>query len=71
MLPSEAKQKVEELTGRIDAVKGEMVKIKQEIDRFVSQNLLVETKEAQADYNRLQQRRVQLEQELAKYRRFW
>jgi hypothetical protein len=71
MLPSEAKQKVEELTGRIDAVKGEMVKIKQEIDRFVSQNLLVETKEAQADYNRLQQRRVPLEQELAKYRRFW
>lgn len=69
--PSDAKGKVAELVGRIDAVQGEMAKARHEIDKFSSQNLVVEAREAKDDLARLQVRKRQLEQELQKLKKFW
>lgn len=71
MQPSDAKAKVAELVGRIDAVQGEMVRAQHEIDKFSSQNLIVEAREAKDDLARLQVRKRQLEQELQKLKKFW
>ncbi|MBI4406978.1 MAG: hypothetical protein HY565_00570 [Candidatus Kerfeldbacteria bacterium] len=71
MQPSDPKAKVAELVGRIDAVQGEMVRAQHEIDKFSSQNLVVEAREAKDDLARLQFRKRQLEQDLNHLRKHW
>lgn len=71
MQPSDAKAKVAELVGRIDAVQSEMVRAQHEIDQFASQNLTVEAREAKDDLARLQSRKRQLEQDLSRLRKHW
>lgn len=65
------KQQVEQLMGRLDAIKGEIVSTQQELDKFSSQNLVVEARETKDDLVRLQSRKRQLEQELQKLKKFW
>ena len=71
MQPSDAKAKIAELVGRIDAVQGEITKAQHEIDKFSSQNLVVEAREAKDDLARLQSRRRQLEQALQQLKKHW
>ena len=71
MQPSDPKAKVAELIGRIDAVQGEIVKAQHEVDKFSSQQLAVEAREAKDDLTRLQARKRQLEQALDKLKKFW
>lgn len=71
MTPTEAKRKVEELMGRRDAVQGEINRAQNEYEKFASQGLMVEAREAQQDKDRLQVRKRLIEQELEKLRKFW
>lgn len=71
MNTSEAKRKVEELTGRYDAVNGEITKAKREIEKFKGLNQPVEAREAEDDLGRLQSRLKQIEVELNQLRKFW
>ena len=63
--------KVEELMGRLDAVKGELAAARREVEKFSSQNLVVEAREAQADQQRLEARKRQLEQDLSRLKKYW
>lgn len=65
------KAKIEELVGRLDAVKSELSKTQAEQAKFLSQNLTVEAREAAADVERLRQRLNVIEAELNQLRRFW
>lgn len=65
------KQEVEQLIGRLDAVQGELAAAQREVEKFSSQNLVVEAREAQADLQRLQDRKRQLETALAKLKKYW
>ncbi|EKD76005.1 MAG: hypothetical protein ACD_43C00258G0001 [uncultured bacterium] len=65
------KQKVEELLGRRDAIKGEIKRAQAEYEKFSAQNLSVEVREAKADIARLQQRLQQIETALAKLKKYW
>ena len=71
MQPSEAKRKVEELTGRYDAVKGEIVKAKREVEKFKGLNQPVEAREAEDDLGRLMARLKQIEAELNRLKKYW
>ncbi|EKD78792.1 MAG: hypothetical protein ACD_41C00264G0006 [uncultured bacterium] len=71
MQPNEAKQRVEELMGRLDAVRGEIAAAQREVEKFSSQNLIVEAREAQADQQRLEARKRQLENELSRLKKYW
>lgn len=71
MSAHEAKQKVEELTGRRDALKGELKRAQAEHDKFASQNLQVEAREANDDCGRLRQRLEIIERELTKLKKYW
>jgi len=68
---SSPKQQVEQLTGRLDAVKGEVARAKQEVQKFSSQGLRVEAREAEDDLKRLLARQKLIEQELQKLKKFW
>ena len=67
----EPKQQVEQLMGRLDALKGEIAKAKHEVDKFKNQNMQVEARDASDDLARLEYRKKQVEGELAKLRKFW
>lgn len=69
--PSDAKARVAELVGRIDAVQGEIVQAQHDSDKFASQNLIVEAREAKDDLARLQARKQQLEQALQQLKKYW
>lgn len=65
------KAKVEELIGRRDALQAELSRTQTEHANFLSQNLIVEAREAAADVERLRQRLNVIEAELNQRRRFW
>ena len=65
------RQQVEQLMGRLDAIKGEIADAKHELDKFSSQNLVVEAREAQADLDRLNQRKRNIDQELNRLKKYW
>lgn len=71
MALNEAKRKIEELMGRLDAIKGEIVDAQREIEKFASQDMRVETREAEADLRRLESRKRQIEAELNRLKRYW
>lgn len=74
MQPSQAedaKRKVQELTGRFDAVKSEIAKAKHEVERFRGLNQPVEAREAEDDLGRLQGRLRQIEAELQRLKKYW
>lgn len=63
--------KVEELMGRLDAVRGEIAAAQGEVEKFSNLNLMVEAREAQADKQRLEARKRQLEQDLNRLKKYW
>lgn len=67
----QAKQHVEQLMGRRDAVKSEMRRAQSDYEKFSTQNLRVEAREAHDDIVRLQQRLTVIETELTKLKRYW
>ncbi len=69
--PEEAKRQVEQLMGRLDAVKSEIARSQSEWERFKGLNLQVEAREAEADLGRLQERRRQIEAELGRLKKYW
>lgn len=64
-------QQVEQLMGRLDAVKSEITAMQREVEKFSSQNMAVAAREAEADLGRLQTRQRQIEQELNRLKRYW
>ncbi len=71
MQPEDAKRKVQELTGRYDAVKSEITKAKHELERFRGLNQPVAAREAEDDLGRLQGRLRQIEVELQRLKKYW
>jgi hypothetical protein len=71
MTRDEAKKKIEELMGRLDALKAEVKTAHYEYEKFASQGLIVEAREAEQDKQRLEQRKAMVERELEKYKKFW
>jgi len=67
----QAKQQIEQLMGRRDAVKGEIRRAQADYEKFSTQNLRVEAREAHDDMTRLQQRLSVIETELNKLKRYW
>lgn len=67
----DAKQQVEQLMGRLDAVKGEISSAQHEVKKFSSQGMQVETREVEADLQRLLARKKLIELELQKLKKFW
>jgi archaellum component FlaC len=69
--PEEAKRQVEQLMGRLDAVRSEIARSQRDWERFKGLNQLVEAREAEADLGRLQERRRQIEAELGRLKKYW
>lgn len=67
----EAKRQVEQLLGRLDAIQGEIHAAQNQVAQFTDRQMVVEAREAQADLERLLQRKGQIESELARLKKYW
>lgn len=68
---AQAKQKIEELVGRIDVVKTEMRRAEAVVIKYTSLNDAVPAWEAEQDVERLASRLHSLEADLTALKKFW